>query len=191
MFLKHVIFNALSFLDDGDDIRMLSYRDNQLEDNSIFTMVGSNWLTLSEDSNFLLAVSSEAIRGFHLHATSPYATCRRAVAVITSHRELKVVHDDKLKQLHVEHDPEVLGLGPGHVAVGNGKEVRVYDLDKDVLTRKGRVFHIEDYVKVSNINTSFQCMNESLNCSILTLTLSFHKFPKLEICETSKGDTNK
>ena len=135
---------------DHDEIRIILYRDNQLEDQTSLSMQNMRSLSLSKDGNFLLALSSGTLRGFLINDSSPSASYRRDIAVLSSHKELSIVNKGReVHHLRLDHDPDVIGLGPYHVAISSSCEIYIYDrYDDAAFTKATKVLQVMEYVKV-------------------------------------------
>jgi hypothetical protein len=143
-------------IDDEANIRLLWCRNKSLEEYATFSTVENNIKSfdVSKNGNVLLAYAPRMVHGFLLHASTVHCCYGTNVAFVSSHREITLLDNDQnLTQLQVDIDPDVLGLGPFHVALGNGKQVHIYDRNNDN-NRNGiesKLLQLDDNVKVSTI----------------------------------------
>ena len=119
-----------------------------MEEHTKFSIESVQSLNMSRNGDVLLVCTPDAIHGILLHATNLHCSYGADIAFISSHREITMMDDQGvMTQLKIDQDPDLLGLGPHHMALGSRNELYIYDRDLNV--RENKVLHLVDHAKVS------------------------------------------
>lgn len=139
--------------DNQGRIYLMSVCDHQImfEMSSPIEICNISNLQLSQDGEILVAESLNGIvHGFSLKRRCLHCVFGSFVAHLSSYREVTIQHiEEGTTSLKIDVDPEILQMGPSHIAVGYDRKVSLYHWKGSSPTRRLDLVQLRQVVMVN------------------------------------------